>query len=232
MKTGFLARLRAAYAAKRPVALVTRLSDGAQVLIDAGDTIGDLVLDTGQRDTLRERLASGRSGPLDAEGDVFARVYAPAARLVIIGAVHISQSLAPMATMAGYEVTVIDPRSAFASPRRFPGIVLRDGWPDEAMAHLALDAQTAVVALTHDPKLDDPALVAALASPAFYIGALGSRRTHEKRLARLRERGSKEAQLDRIHAPVGLDLGGRFPAEIAVAILAEIIRVRYKGAAR
>ena len=231
MKPGVLARLVTAHAARRPVALVTRLSEGTQVLIDADDAIGELELDTAQHDALRTRLASGQSGPLDAAGDIFARIYAPAPRLVIVGAVHIAQALAPMATMAGYEVTIIDPRSAFATAQRFPGIVMNDGWPDEAMTRLAPDTQTAVVTLTHDPKLDDPALAAALVSPAFYIGALGSRRTHEKRLARLRDRGL-EAQLDRIHAPVGLDLGGRFPTEIAVAILAEIIRVRYKGAAR
>ncbi|AMN46717.1 hypothetical protein ACG33_06325 [Steroidobacter denitrificans] len=231
MKSGLLARLRAVRAAKRPVALVTRLSDGAQVLIDADDASGDLELDAAQLETLRKRLAGGRSGLLDAEGDIFARIYAPAVRLMIVGAVHISQMLAPMAMMAGYEVTIIDPRSAFASTRRFPDIVMNAGWPDQAIAQLAPDAQTAVVTLSHDPKLDDPALAAALASPAFYIGALGSRRTHEKRLVRLRERGLED-QLGRIHAPVGLDLGGRLPAEIAVAILAEIIRVRYKGAAR
>lgn len=231
MKPGFLARLTAARAAKHPVALVTRLSDGAQVLFDADDAIGDLELGTAQRDALRDLLASGRSGPLDAAGDIFARIYAPAPRLVIVGAVHIAQALAPMAAVAGYEVTIIDPRSAFASARRFPAVAITGEWPDEAMARLAPDAQTAVVTLTHDPKLDDPALAAALASPAFYIGALGSTRTHEKRLVRLREQGLG-AQLGRIHAPIGLDLGGRFPTEIAVAILAEIIRVRYKGAAR
>ena len=231
MKASFLARLTEARAAKRPVAVVTRLADGAQMLLDTDDATGDFDLDAAQRDTLRELWVSGRSGPLDAAGDVFARIYAPAPRLVIVGAVHITQALAPMAAMAGYEVTIIDPRSAFASPTRFPATAIIGKWPDEAMAHLAPDAQTAVVTLTHDPKLDDPALATALVSPAFYIGALGSSLTHKKRLARLSELGL-EAELGRIHAPVGLDLGGRFPTEIAVAILAEIIRVRYKGAAR
>lgn len=231
MKPGFLARLTAARAAKRPVALITRLSDNTQALVDADDEIGDLELGSTERDALRGLLVSGRSGPLDAAGDIFARIYAPAPRLAIVGAVHIAQALAPMATMAGYEVTIIDPRSAFASALRFPAATIIDEWPDEAMARLRPDAQTAVVTLTHDPKLDDPALTAALASPAFYIGALGSTRTHEKRLVRLRELGL-DSQLGRIHAPIGLDLGGRFPTEIAVAILAEIIRVRYKGAVR
>lgn len=231
MKPGFLARLMAARAAKRPVALVTRLADGAQTLVDDGDTLGDLSLTATEAAALTKRLTSGHSGALDEAGELFARVYAPAPRLLIVGAVHISQALAPMAATAGFAVTVIDPRRAFASEQRFPGVTLTDEWPDEAMARLAPDAQTAVVTLTHDPKLDDPALAAALASPAFYIGALGSKRTHEKRVARLTELGLA-AQLGRIHAPVGLDLGGRYPSEIAVAILAEVIRVRYQGSAR
>jgi xanthine dehydrogenase accessory factor len=150
--------------------------------------------------------------------------------LLIVGAVHIAQALAGMAATAGYEVTVIDPRGAFASPERFPGVTLCDEWPDEALARLGLDEATALVALSHDPKLDDPALELALPSTLFYIGALGSRRTHEKRLERLCAAGLGELT-GRIHSPIGLDLGGRAPAEIAVSILAEIIRVRYKGAA-
>ena len=229
MKPGFLTRLMAARAAKRPVALITRLSDGAQALIDAGVRQGDLELSAALNEELEKRLVSAQSGTLDQAGDIFARIYAPAPRLLIVGAVHISQALAPMAAMAGYEVTIIDPRSAFASTERFPDVTVTDEWPDDAMARLAPDAQTAVVTLTHDPKLDDPALAAALASSAFYIGALGSRRTHEKRMARLKER-NLENELGRIHAPIGLDLGGRLPTEIAVSILAQIIRVRYKGA--
>lgn len=229
-RPGSLARLMAARAAGRPAALVTRLADGAQCLLDAEEASGDLELDAAARDALRRRFVSGESGPLDAAGEIFARVYAPAPRLIIVGAVHVAQALAPMAAIVGYAVTIVDPRSAFASAQRFPGVTLVDDWPDEAMARLAPDAQTAVVTLTHDPKLDDPALAAALAGPAFYVGALGSTRTHEKRLARLSELGLAD-QFGRIHAPVGLDLGGRLPAEIAVAILAEIIRVRRKGTA-
>lgn len=232
MKPGCFARLMAARAAKRPVALITRLSDGAQTLVDAGCAHGDLELTAALDAELQVRFVSGQSGALDAAGDVFARVYAPAPRLLIVGAVHIAQALAPMAAMAGYEVTIIDPRSAFASTQRFPDVTVTGEWPDEAMERLAPDAQTAVVTLTHDPKLDDPALAAALASPAFYIGALGSKRTHEKRIARLQELGLASDLFARIHAPVGLDLGGRFPSEIAVSILAQIIRVRYQGSAR
>jgi xanthine dehydrogenase accessory factor len=232
MKPGFFARLLAARAAKRPVALITRLSDGAQTLVDAGSVHGDLELTAALDAELQVRFVSGQSGALDAAGDVFARVYAPAPRLLIIGAVHIAQVLAPMAAMAGYEVTIIDPRSAFASVQRFPDVTVTDEWPDEALERLVPDAQTAVVTLTHDPKLDDPALAAALTSPAFYIGALGSKRTHEKRIARLQELGLASDIFARIHAPIGLDLGGRFPSEIAVSILAQIIRVRYQGSAR
>jgi xanthine dehydrogenase accessory factor len=232
MKPGFFARLMAARAAKRPVALITRLSDGAQTLVDAGSVHGDLELTAALDAELQVRFVSGQSGALDAAGDVFARVYAPAPRLLIIGAVHIAQVLAPMAAMAGYEVTIIDPRSAFASVQRFPDVTVTDEWPDEALERLVPDAQTAVVTLTHDPKLDDPALAAALTSPAFYIGALGSKRTHEKRIARLQELGLASDIFARIHAPIGLDLGGRFPSEIAVSILAQIIRVRYQGSAR
>jgi xanthine dehydrogenase accessory factor len=162
---------------------------------------------------------------------LFARTYVPSPRLLIVGAVHIAQALAPMAAAAGFEVIVIDPRGAFASAERFPGVQLSDEWPDEALARLGLDAATALVALSHDPKLDDPALELALPSALFYIGALGSRRTHEKRLERLCAAGLGDLT-GRIHSPIGLDLGGRAPAEIAVSILAEVIRVRYRGAAK
>lgn len=218
-------------AAKRPVARVIRLSDKASALVTADGVIGELALAPSRREALATRLTSGQSGALDDSGDIFARVYVPAPRLLIVGAVHIAQALAPMATMAGFDVTVIDPRRAFASEARFPDIALTDEWPDDALNRLVPDAQTAVVTLSHDPKIDDPALAVALASPAFYIGSLGSKRTHEKRIARLTDLGLAD-QIDRIHAPVGLDLGGRYPSEIAVAILGEIIRVRYRGKAR
>lgn len=228
MKAEALARIAAAQADRCPVALVTRLADGRQALLSDGAFAGDLGIDEGAAEEVRARLSAGQSGTLAADPGLFVRVYLAAARLIIVGAVHIAQILAPMAALAGFDVTVVDPRRAFASPERFPGVALIDDWPDEALARLVPDAQTAVVLLSHDPKLDDPALHAALASPAFYIGALGSRRTHEKRLARLEEAGLAHLA-HRIHAPVGLNLGGCAPAEIAVAALAQIIQVRYRG---
>ena len=153
-------------------------------------------------------------------------MHNPAPRLIIIGAVHISQALAPMAAMAGYAVTVVDPRRAFATEDRFPGVTLNGEWPDEAMVKLAPDVRTAVVTLTHDPKLDDPALSAALKSPSFYIGALGSKKTHAARLGRLTKAGFTDADLGRIHGPAGLDIGAKSPAEIAVSVLAQLTAAR------
>ncbi|MBK7813654.1 MAG: XdhC family protein [Rhodocyclaceae bacterium] len=218
-------------AARQPVARVIRLSDKTAALVTADDVIGNSAVADSHRAALAARFANGQSGAIDERGDVFARVYVPAPRLLIVGAVHIAQALAPMATLAGFDVTVVDPRRAFASEARFPGVTLTDDWPDDALTRLAPDAQTAVVTLSHDPKIDDPALAVALASPAFYIGSLGSKRTHEMRVARLTELGLAD-RIGRIHAPIGLDLGGRYPSEIAVAILAQIIQVRYKGQAR
>lgn len=227
MKAELFERLLAERAAKRAVTLVTRLADGAQALVMGDEVIGELLLTAEQREEVRRRLRSDRSGVLESSGgELFARCYAQAPRLVIVGAVHITQALAPMAAMAGFEVVVVDPRRAFATAERLPGVTVTTEWPDEALARLGLDAQTAVVTLSHDPKLDDPALIAALNSPAFYIGALGSTRTHAKRVARLTEAGLAEA-IPRIHAPVGLDLGGRSPAEIAVSVLAQVIQSRY-----
>ena len=224
-------RLMRERAARQPVARVIRLSDKTTALVTADDVIGNSAVADSHRAALAARFANGQSGAIDERGDVFARVYVPAPRLLIIGAVHIAQALAPMATLAGFDVTVVDPRRAFASEARFPGVTLTDDWPDDALTRLAPDAQTAVVTLSHDPKIDDPALAVALASPAFYIGSLGSKRTHEMRVARLTELGLAD-RIGRIHAPIGLDLGGRYPSEIAVAILAQIIQVRYKGQAR
>ncbi len=224
------ARIVAAGRQRRALVVVTRLADAARCLVTAEGVEGGLVPADAVLAEAQERLVSGRSGRLEADPELFARAYVPAPRLLIVGAVHIAQALAGMAATAGFEVVVIDPRGAFASPARFPGIQLCDEWPDEALQRLGLDSATALVALSHDPKLDDPALQLALPSELFYIGALGSRRTHEKRVQRLTEAGLG-SYLGRIHSPIGLDLGGRAPAEIAVAILAEIIRVRYKGAA-
>ncbi|NMF90093.1 XdhC/CoxI family protein [Aromatoleum petrolei] len=221
--------------AKRPVALVTRLADGAHALVFDDAVAGELSLDDVQLAETRARLAANRSGALAAgdankganEGALFVRCHVGAPRMIIVGAVHITQALAPMAAIAGFDVVVVDPRRAFATPERLPNVEVSTEWPDEALERLQPDAQTAVITLTHDPKLDDPALTIALASPAFYIGSLGSTRTHAKRVARLTEAGLGEA-IPRIRAPVGLDLGGRAPAEIAVAILAEVIQTRHQ----
>lgn len=221
--------LQAATSAGVSTALVTRLADGAQSLFDGERWHGTLEVPEEQRAAVRCRLIADKSGMLPGAEGLFVRAYVRAPRLVLVGAAHISQFLAPMAMLAGFEVIIIDPRRAFASGERFPGVTLLDAWPDEALEQLKLDATSAVVTLTHDPKLDDPGLIAALASPAFYIGALGSTRTHAKRVARLTEAGLGD-KVARIHAPVGLDLGGRAPREIAVSILAEVIQVRYRGA--
>ncbi len=224
----WLDTLGAARTARRAAALVTRLGDGAKCYWEEGRFSGDLVLPAAAQQEVAQRIVANRSGALEADDGLFVRIYSPSARLLVVGAVHITQALAPMAALAGLDVTVIDPRSAFASRERFPGVTLCAEWPDQAMAELKPDVMTAVVTLTHDPKLDDPALVAALDSPAFYVGALGSRRTHAKRLERLRERGIDDDALARIHSPIGLDLGGRLPAEIAVSILAEVVQTRYR----
>ena len=230
MKFDYLEQILAARAQKRPIALATRLADGAQSLYDGMSCTGALVLSAEQLAEAHRLLVAGRSAPLaTSQGAIFLRSYAPPARLVLIGAVHIAQFLAPMAALAGFEVIVIDPRQAFASEARFPGVRLVVEWPGPALARIGLDEQTAVVTLTHDPKLDDPALCAALRSPVFYIGALGSTRTHGRRIERLRELGLAELA-PRIHAPVGLDLGGRAAAEIAVSVLAQVIQERYRHA--
>ncbi len=227
MKTELFEKLLAERAAKHSVTVVTRLADGTQALVRDGEVSGDLELALDQIDEINRRLRADKSGALEsAGGALFARCYASAPRMVIVGAVHITQALAPMAAMAGFEVTVIDPRRAFATAERLPGVTVTTEWPDEALARIGLDAQTAVVTLSHDPKLDDPALIAALQSQCFYIGALGSSRTHAKRVARLTEAGLADA-IPRIRAPVGLDLGGRSPAEIAVSVLAQVIQARY-----
>lgn len=221
MKAATLARLRAAIAEKRPVVLATRLADGEQRLWPEDPLPEPLAA------AAAEAAISDKAKTLDTEGETwFLHPHCPPLRLLVVGAVHIAQALAPMAQAVGFAVTVIDPRRAFATADRFPGVALRDDWPDEAMADLRPDSRTAVVTLTHDPKLDDPALDAALRSNAFYIGALGSTRTHAKRVARLKEAGHEDAAIARIHAPVGLDIGAVTAPEIAVSILAELISVR------
>jgi xanthine dehydrogenase accessory factor len=218
MKLSLLTALNAERAARRAVIVVTHVDSGEQRLVKAADVAKDPL-----RAVLAEHLRSGKSGVEDtAEGRVFLTVYVPAAQLVAIGAVHISQVLAPIAKLLGYDVTIVDPRTAFATPERFPDVRVVAEWPDQALPPLNVDHYTAFVALTHDPKIDDPALLHALARDCFYIGALGSRKTHAKRLERLKQQGVSDADLARIHAPIGLDIGAVSPAEIAVAIMAQI----------
>ena len=223
MKSEILDDVLAAREAKRPAALVTDLSDGAQALMVDEKIKGDLDLTEPMLDGVRKALARDQSSTIVADDrKIFIHVFTPPKRLVVVGAVHIAQALAPMAALAGYAVSIIDPRSAFAMDWRFPGVTLTHDWPDEALEALRPDRRTAVITLTHDPKLDDPALKLALRSDAFYIGALGSTRTNAKRLERLAADGFSAAELARIHGPVGLDIGAISPAEIAIAILAEM----------
>lgn len=229
MRLDLLAALNAERAARRGTILVTDVTTGAQRLVKAADAASDPL-----REVLSERLLSGKSGMAEAGGaKYFLTVQLPPPRLVITGAVHISQALAPMARLLGYDVVIVDPRTAFATPERFPDVEVLAEWPDQALPKLHLDTATAFVALTHDPKIDEPALEAALKAGCFYIGALGSKKTHAKRLERLRALGIKDEALARIHAPIGLSIGAASPPEIAVAILAEItLRLRRGAEAR
>ena len=234
MKRDTVERLLAARKTGLPVALVTDLNTGLQSLVYEDAIHGGFGLEDDLLAEVRERLRQDRSGlitdPEDEDGlRLFVQAHNPPLRLLVVGAVHIAQALAPLAALTGYAVTVIDPRGSFATESRFPGVSLHDAWPDEALSDLKIDSRTAVVTLTHDPKLDDPALLVALRSPAFYVGSLGSRRTHAKRLERLKEQGVTDAELARIHAPVGLDIGAVSPAEIALSVMAQITAVRRKS---
>lgn len=218
MQLSLLTALNEERAARRAAVVVTALESGEQRLVKIADVAGDEL-----RAALEKRLRSGRSGTEEtAGGTFFLTVFVPPPRLVVTGAVHISQELAPMAARLGYDVTIIDPRTAFATPERFAGVRLLAEWPDKALPDLKIDAHTAFCALTHDPKIDDPALMHVLARGCFYIGALGSKKTHAARLERLQSKGASDMLLSRIHAPIGLDIGAVSPAEIAVSILAEI----------
>ena len=223
MRRETLNGLLAARAAKRPAVLVSDLDSGDQRLFhaDAPDEAG---LAPPVRTACLEALRADRGRMLadEAGRSLFLQVFNPPLRMLIVGAVHVTQALAPMAALLGYEVTVVDPRRAFASDERFPGVAMDTDWPDDALRRLAPDRRTAIVTLTHDPKLDDPALEVALESDAFYIGSLGSRRTHAARLERLRARGFDERALGRLHGPIGLAIGARSPAEIATAVTAQI----------
>src|SRR5215469_1365879 len=221
MKLSLLTTLNAERAARRAVIVITDVESGEQRLVKAADIAKDPL-----RAVLAEHLRSGKSGMEETlQGRVFLTVYVPAAQLVAIGAVHISQALAPIAKLLGYDVTIVDPRTAFATPERFPDVKVIAEWPDTALPPLGIDRYTAFVALTHDPKIDDPALTYVLDRDCFYVGALGSKKTHGRRVERLKQAGVPEADIARIHAPIGLDIEAVSPAEIAVAILGEITQV-------
>ncbi len=228
MRITDIERILGARAQRQPVALVRDLENGTQVIVAEKGDDSATGLTQEVLASIRASLAEDRSGEIETEiGRLFVQCFVPAPRLLIVGAVHITQALAPMAEILGYRVSVVDPRRAFASQERFPGAELSHDWPDEAMARLAPDRRSAVVTLTHDPKLDDPALIAALRSEAFYVGALGSRKTHAARLERLGRAGFTETDLARIHGPAGIDVGARSPAEIALSVLAEMTVKRH-----
>jgi xanthine dehydrogenase accessory factor len=227
MKPAILEAVLEARAAGVPVVLATHLPGGEQALIFADKQIGELVLHPVGLAEARRLLTGDVSRTIESErGRVFLHVLGPPPRLVIVGAVHIAEPLARMAERADYTVILIDPRQAFAKRQEFVGFNVVCEWPDEALAKLNPDENTAIVTLTHDPKLDDPALRIALHSRAFYIGSLGSRKTQEARLARLHAAGFTAEEVSRIHGPIGLPIGARSPAEIAVSILAQLIEVR------
>ncbi len=218
MKLDILKSLNAERNARRAAVVVTDQASGEQRLVKAGDVANDPL-----KDLIEKHIRSGKSGMEETpQGKVFLTVHVPAPRIVVTGAVHISQALAPIAKLLGYDVTIVDPRTAFATQDRFPDVKVIAEWPDVALPPLGVDRYTAFIALTHDPKIDDPALTHALARDCFYIGALGSRKTHGRRLDRLKEQGFSDADLGRIHAPIGLPIGAVSPAEIAVSIMGEI----------
>jgi len=213
-----LSKLNEERSARRAAVLVTDLAQGIQRLVFEAELASDPL-----SGVLSDALRMGKSGVVETpEGKLFLTVQAPIVRIVAIGAVHISQALVPMAQQLGFDVVIVDPRTAFASPERFPNVEMHAEWPDIALPKLGVDRYTAMVMLTHDPKIDDPALFIALKSPSFYIGALGSRKTHATRVERLKEAGFGQDEIARIHAPIGLNIGGISPAEVALSILAQI----------
>jgi len=223
MRLDLIAALNAERAARRAAIIVTELESGAQRLVREAE-IGKDSLAT----ALQAQIRGGKSGIVEIEGRrAFLELHLPPPRMVITGAVHVSQTLAPMARMLAYDVTIVDPRTAFATPARFPDVPLLAEWPDQALPRIGLDHWTAFVALTHDPKIDEPAIEAALKANCFYVGALGSKKTHARRVEHLRARGLANEAIARIHAPIGVAIGAASPAEIALAILAEItLRLR------
>jgi xanthine dehydrogenase accessory factor len=226
VKRALLQRLLVERAAKRPLAHLRWLDQGEEALVVAGQVVDGPPLPQPVLDAVRTAHRRDRGLTIQTvDGPLFIQIFNPPLRLIVVGAVHIAQALVPMASLTGYDVTVIDPRRALASDARFPGIDVRTDWPDEALDALNPDARTAVVTLTHDPKLDDPALDLALRSDAFYIAALGSKRTHAARLDRLAALGHEPPELGRIHGPAGLQIGAVSPAEIALSVMAEMTRV-------
>ncbi len=220
MEIALLKALNAARQDRRAAVVATDLETGRSLLTVEGDALEGRV-----SDEIAARLRSGKSGLVTVDDrSWFFNAHLPPPRIVVIGAVHISQVLAPMAALAGYSVKIIDPRTAFATPERFADIELIAEWPQDELERQPLDRFTALVAVTHDPKIDDPGIMAALKADCFYIGALGSRKTHAKRLERLLAAGFSAKDTDRISAPIGLDIGAATPAEIAVAVLADIIQ--------
>jgi xanthine dehydrogenase accessory factor len=215
-----LKSLNAARRARRAAVLITDLAGGPDRLVGEGEKIGGEL-----GEAIARAFRTGQSGSVEADGKkLFLNAHLPSPRLVVIGAVHISQALAPMAQVAGYPVEIIDPRTAFATAERFPDMTLHAEWPEDVLKRQPLDSYTALAAVTHDPKIDDFALKAALDAGCFYVGALGSRKTHARRVERLLALGATAAQVELIHAPIGIDIGAASPAEIAVAVLAQVIR--------
>jgi xanthine dehydrogenase accessory factor len=232
VKLDLLASLNAERAARRAVALVTDMESGAAELVKASDLAGLPLAGTTKGEAVANALRQGRSAMVEVEGrKLFLTVHVPPVKVVVTGAVHISQAMVPIAKTLGLDMIVVDPRTAFATPERFPDVPLIADWPDVALPPLGVDRYTAFVALTHDPKIDDPALEHALRAECFYIGALGSRKTHAGRVARLQAAGYAPDAIARIHAPIGLNIGAVSPAEIAVAILGEIIAALRKDSA-
>jgi xanthine dehydrogenase accessory factor len=229
MHLDLLAALNEERARRRAAIVVTEIEGGRQRLVREAEIGKDPLAAL-----LVPQLRAGKSGLIETEGArYFLELHMPPPRLVITGAVHVSQALAPMAKLLGYDATIVDPRTAFATPERFPDVPLVAEWPDTALPKLGLDHWTAFVALTHDPKIDEPALAAALAARCFYVGALGSKKTHARRVESLKKRGIAEEAIARIHAPIGLAIGAQSPPEIALAILAEItLRLRRGPEAR
>lgn len=229
MKLTNLKALNDARAAGKAVMLFSDVETGAETLTINGEGNGDVEITPALQEAAARARSEDRGRLVEADGKrVFIQIFNPARRLIIVGAVHIAQPLVPMARLAGYKVTVIDPRGAWATPERFPDIDIDRRWPDEALEDLKPDSRTAVVTLTHDPKLDDPALTVALRSDAFYIGALGGKKTAGKRVARLTEEGFGPSDFSRIRGPVGLDIGAISPAEIAVSIVGQITETLHK----